>query len=107
MCEICEKRVSQIWPEIPEGTQYRTPDLHRGKVFNIGKKSPRNIQIIPQNVLIMKDSFVAAIHYLLQNEHYVNNPCEIRSSNSKKNAGPLCVVSRSKNSNVCCINCGS
>ena len=104
MCEICEKRVSKIWPEVPKGKLHRTPDLHRGKGFYVEKKSAESIRIVPQNILITRSSFVAAIHYLFEDRHYVNNPCQIRSSNSKKKAGPLCIASRDKNSNVRCIN---
>jgi hypothetical protein len=104
MCEACEKRISKIWPDIPKGSLYRTPDLHSGKAFSVGKKSPENIRIVPQNIIVTRSSFVAAIHYLFENRHYEKNPCEIRSSNSTKEAGPLCISSRDRNSNVRCIN---
>ncbi len=104
MCERCEKIINIIWPKLQTGKQYTTPDLYKGKDFYIAEKSNQRIKIAPQNISIKTASFLATLHYLIQNEHYFRNQCEIRSSNSKKTAGPLCLASRDKNSNVRCIN---
>jgi len=104
MCERCQKIMNKVWPKLKIGRPYRTPDLYKGKDFYIEKKSSQKIKIAPQNISITKESFLAALHFLIQNEHYFKNQCEICSSNSRKTAGPLCRASRDKNSNVRCIN---
>src|SRR3990172_2526264 len=102
MCERCDKIIGQIWPKLQTGKRYRTPDLYKGKDFYIDEKSNQGIKIVPQNISITKESFLAALHYLIQNEHHFRKQCEIRSSNSIKTSGPLCLTSRDKNSNVRC-----
>lgn len=104
MCERCKKIIDKIWPKMQTGRRYRTPDLYKGKDFFIEEKSNQKIKIKPQNVSITKESFLASLHYLIQNEHHFENQCEIRSSNSREEAGALCLVSRDENSNVRCIN---
>jgi len=104
MCEHCDKRIKKIWPKLPIDKRYRTPDLYKGKDFYIDEKSNQRIKIVPQNISITKSSFLAALHYLFKNQHHFKNPCEIRSSNSRAESGPLCIASRDKNANVRCIN---
>ncbi|MFH0974850.1 MAG: hypothetical protein V1874_03610 [Spirochaetota bacterium] len=104
MCEHCQNIIEKVWSKLEEGRQFRTPDLYKGKNFFIKEKYNQKITITPQNISITKESFSSTLHYLFQNDHYFKNQCEIRSSNSEKAAGPLCLVSRDKNSNVRCIN---
>lgn len=104
MCEHCQNRIEELWPKLKEGEKFRTPDIYNGKIFSIKEKYDRKIKIAPQNISITKESFLSTLHYLFQKEHYINNQCEIHSSNSGKTAGPLCIASRGKNSNVRCIN---
>lgn len=104
MCQLCEKIVSDLWKKLQVGQQFRTPDLYKGKDFIIEEKSNNQIKIQPQNVGISRAAFCAAIHYLRQNNHYMNSPCEIRSSNNTHLAGPLCRAAREQNSNIRCIN---
>ena len=104
MCDYCDSIINNIWPKLQAGKRYRTPDLHIGKDFYINEKTSQGLKIVPQNISITKEAFLAALHYLIQNEYNLRNQCEIRSSNSKSTAGPLCLASREKNSNVRCIN---
>ena len=104
MCERCQKIVNRIWHKLQIGKVYQTPDRYKGKEFCIETITSQKIGINPQKVFITKDSFLAALHYLVQNNHNFENPCEIRSSNSREAAGPLCLASRDTNSNVRCIN---
>jgi hypothetical protein len=104
MCDHCDKIINQIWPKLEPGKRYRTPDLYKGKDFYIKEKTSQGFKIVPQNVSVKKGAFLSALHYLIQNEHNFRNQCEIRSSNSRKTAGPLCRAARDKNSNVRCIN---
>ena len=104
MCERCKKIMNKIWPKLQVGRCYRTPDLYKGKDYCIEEKSTQRIKITPQNISITKASFLATLHYLIQNEHHFKNQCEIRSSNSRQTAGPLCLAARDKNANARCIN---
>lgn len=100
MCQICEKIIVDPWRNLVAGQGFRTPDLYRGVDFRIEEIAHNCIKISPPNVSIQKAAFVAAIHYLRTNDHEMNSPCEIRSSNSRATAGPLCIVSRDQNNNV-------
>ena len=104
MCDHCDRIISEIWPKLETGKRYRTPDLNKGKDFYIEEKTTQGLKIVPQNISVTKQAFLSALHYLIQNEHIFRNQCEIRSSNSRRTAGPLCLTARDKNSNVRCIN---
>lgn len=104
MCGHCDRTINEIWPKLETGKRYRTPDLYKGKDFYIQEKTTQALKIVPQNISVSKEAFLSALHYLIQNEHNFGNQCEIRSSNSRKTAGPLCLAARDKNSNVRCIN---
>ena len=104
MCNQCEKILNRIWPLLDADKRYRTPDRCKGKDFYIKEMTRQGLEIVPQNVSITREAFLSTLHFLIQNEHYFSNQCEIRSSNSRKTAGPLCLTSRDNNSNVRCIN---
>jgi hypothetical protein len=104
MCQFCENIVSDLWKKLQISQQFRTPDLYKGKDFKIEEKSNIQIKIQPQNIVIRREAFSAAIHYLRENNHNMKTPCEIRSSNSAKLSGPLCKAARLQNNNVRCIN---
>lgn len=104
MCQLCERIVSAAWQEIAEGQRYRTPDLYKGADFTIQTKETNNIKIAPQNISITKGALIKTIHYLRSNNHDIDKPCEIRSSNNRTTAGPLCIAARDKNNNIRCIN---
>ena len=104
MCYRCERIINEIWPKLEIGKRYRTPDLKKGKDFYVEEKTTQGLKIVPQNISITKEAFLSALHYLIQNEHNFRNQCEIRSSNSRRTSGPLCLTARDKNSNVRCIN---
>jgi hypothetical protein len=104
MCNLCEDIVNAIWQNIATGQTFRTPDSTRSKTYRISGLEDNHIYITPQKIEISRESFEKAIHYLKTNEHYANNPCEIRSNNDSSIAGPLCRASRGFNHNVRCIN---
>jgi hypothetical protein len=104
MCQLCERIVSSVWKDIAEGQSYRTPDLYKGVDFTIQTKNTNGINIIPQKISITKAAFLSTIHYLRSNNHDIDNPCEIRSSNDRRTAGSLCIAARDKNNNI--IVCG-
>jgi hypothetical protein len=104
MCKRCEKSLGKVWPKLQRGERYATPDLYKRKDFYINDISNKGIRIVPQKITVTKEAFLATLHFLFENEHDFGNQCEIRSSNSRKTAGPLCLASRDKNSNVRCIN---
>jgi len=104
MCRSCEVHVDGVWLHLAVGQSYRTPDENAGVAFEISKVSAREIAISPQNILISRQAFSAALHYLCNNRHDAAHPCEIRSNNNPNLAGPLCREARSYNNNIRCIN---
>lgn len=104
MCQVCENIINEVWKKISVGQRFRTPDLYKGADFTIKSKDKSSINIFPQNISISKAAFLKTIHYLRIENHDIDNPCEIRSSNDRKISGPLCVTARDENNNVRCIN---
>jgi len=104
LCDFCNNIVNAVWRKIAVGQTFRTPDLHRGKDFKVEKIDRSHLTILPQSVSISKSAFIAAIHYLKANQHDMDSPCEIRSSNNQASAGPLCLAVRSENAGVRCVN---
>jgi hypothetical protein len=104
MCHICENIINEVWRNISVGQRFRTPDLFKGVDFSIQLKNKDSISIVPQKISISRTAFLKAIHYLRVENHDIDNPCEIRSSNDRKNSGPLCVAARDEKNNVRCIN---
>jgi hypothetical protein len=104
MCQQCEKTIDDMWRKLQVGQTFKTPDLYRGIDFQISKKDTDQLEISPQNISINKSAFLATVHYLRINDHDMDSPCEIRSSNNRSTAGPLCIAARDQNSNIRCIN---
>ena len=104
MCNDCERKIDEVWRELRSGQTFRTPDFLRGVNFFLNHINNDYWIINPQNIQISKEAFINTFHYLKSNDHYENNPCEIRSSNNPENAGPLCRTARRVNNNVRCIN---
>ncbi len=104
MYKDCEKEINEIWEKLNEGDTFRTPDDLKGVYYTINQKGTDKIQILPQKVTIQRKAFVEALYFLVLNNHYEKNKCEIRSNNDKEMAGPLCLASRNANNNVRCIN---
>lgn len=104
MCDFCSKITDAAWRNIAVGQRYRTPDLYRGIDFTIEEKTQERLIISPQKVSISKLAFAATIHYLRLHQHDMDSPCEIRSSNDKATAGPLCLAARAENDGVRCVN---
>lgn len=104
MCDFCCKISDAAWRNIAVGHTYRTPDLYKGKDFTIEEKTQERLIISPQKVSVSKSAFAATIHYLRSHQHDMDSPCEIRSSNNKATAGPLCLAARTENDGVRCIN---
>lgn len=104
LCDFCKNIVDDLWRNIAVGQMFKTPDLYIGKDFKIEEKNPDLLRILPQRVLLSKSAFTATIHFLRLNQHDKDSPCEIRSSNDKATAGPLCLAARNENEGVRCIN---
>ena len=102
MCQFCQNIGFDLWKKLQIGQQFRTPDLYKGKDFQIEEKSDAQIKIQPQNIVISREAFSAAISYLRENNHFIKTPCEIQSLNSTELSGPLCKAARQKK--IKCIN---
>lgn len=104
MCQSCEDVVQDIWRQLEVGQVLRTPDIARGREFEVVEVRPRSISIASQGIEITRAAFVEAIHYLKSFQHEAGNPCAVGSSNIPVDSGPLCSVTRAVNNNVRCIN---
>jgi len=104
VCDFCDEMSDLVWRSVVVGQRFRTPDLHQGRWFRIGEKTPERLTVLPQRVSVSKTAFAAAIHFLLTHRHGAKAPCEIRSSNDRAVAGPLCLAARNGNGDVRCIN---
>jgi hypothetical protein len=97
MCQQCRKLLQRAWHQMANGQRFRTPDAAKGVQFQISNIHHNYLIITPQNIVITKGAFEAALHYLHYHNHYQGNQCEIRSNNNYNNAGPLCQAARDMN----------
>jgi hypothetical protein len=94
---ITKRLIDSIWTEISTpGTQLFTPDEIKGAEFTITESNSTQIKIKTCSgspIIIDKESFHAALHFLLSNGYTSpSKACEIRSSND--NPGEQDLVSR-------------
>ena len=100
---ITRRLIDLIWTDISTaGTQLFTPDEIKGAEFMITESNSTQIKIKTCSgspIIIDKESFHAALHFLLRNGHTSpSKACEIGSSNGTP--GELDRVSRKGNQRV-------
>jgi hypothetical protein len=65
-------------------------------VFHVGHtQAPITVPIV---------AFEDVLNYLQTHAHNMHSPCQIRSNNNSRLAGPLCLIARQHTNNVRCIN---
>jgi hypothetical protein len=106
MCNACIERIQNVFQNLTIEQEYRTPDAQFRRPFIISAIDHNSVTIMPQSngLNITRAAFEAALHYLVEFNHTVDNTCEIRSNNRRDDAGPLCIATRGQNHNVRCIN---
>ncbi len=104
MCNSCEIQIDGVWSHLHINQSFVTPDETKGVPFTITSIAAKAIKISPQNVVVTRGAFAAALHYLRANRHDHTNHLKIGSNKDPALAGPLCKVARAQNSNVMCIN---
>ena len=107
MCMSCRIDIDDVWLNLSPGQAFKTPDNMKGSHFSVQSTGSEIIMIRTKRggeVPISRQAFENTLHYLRSHNHYLDNPCEIRSNNDRELAGPLCVVSRDGNGNIRCIN---
>lgn len=104
MCGSCGVKIDDLWFCLMAGQVFKTPDHARGQTFTIDQVTSDSITILPQGITINRICFVDSLHYLRENRHNMEKPCEIRSNDDPNLAGPLCLVARNNNRNQRCIN---
>lgn len=99
--------IDHIWPRIADQQELTTPDAAVGKSFSIRGVNQDGVNITTEAgslLTIQRAAFIEAIRYLVLNNHFSANPCEIRSNQHVENSGPLCTATRRVNSNTRVIN---
>lgn len=108
MRNIASKALAQVWSDIHEGMEFKTPDDRAGKLFSVQSVDEDSILVLTEKgmteVRLGRAAFLEAIYYLLKHNHDEYSPCEIRSNNDSAKAGPLCLATRNVNNNVRVIN---
>jgi 2-polyprenyl-6-methoxyphenol hydroxylase-like FAD-dependent oxidoreductase len=106
MCNTCTQNINAVFQNLAVGQEFMTPDNQRPANFSISAIGQNSVTILPQNngLIITREAFESALHYLVENNHTVDHVCEIRSNNLRRDAGPLCIAARDQNRNVRCIN---
>jgi hypothetical protein len=106
MCNVCTQNINAVFQNLAVGQEFRTPDNQKPANFTISTIDQNSVIILPQSngLAIRREAFEAALHYLVENNHIISHVCEIRSNNSRGDAGPLCRATRDQNSNIRCIN---
>lgn len=99
--------IENIWGQIGDLNELFTPDNAARRLFRVIAVNENTVRIETEGgslITIHRGAFFEALRYLLENNHTQENPCEIRSSQTAEEAGPLCVTTRMVNSNVRVIN---
>jgi hypothetical protein len=92
MRTLSQSLISAIWPELAKvGVKYTTPDEQRGAKFIVEKSDAASISIRTSGespISIHRDSFIAALHFLLEGCHVSpEKACRIGAGISDR--GPL------------------
>jgi len=96
-----------VWSQICEPRKLSTPDASTGRSFSVVNSDQSYVSISTEGgsaMHIQREAFLAALRYLASHQHNQNNPCEIRSNQIAKEAGPLCQATRAVNSGTRVIN---
>ena len=99
--------INSVWAQASEPRAHVTPDDSLGKTFVVTSSTMDTITITTEGgtpIRIPRQSFVAAIRYLVLNRHDAANPCEIRSNKQIELAGPLCMAAREATGGTMVIN---
>lgn len=94
MTQLAAQTVSSIWAMLGELGALQTPS--RRSEFGVDSVMFDRVKVAvgETTLVIPKAAFEAVLDYLHVNDHHAGNPCEIKSANDHKKAGPLCKVSR-------------
>ncbi len=104
MCRSCVTIIDGVWNSLAKNQMFKTPDEIQGVMFTISEVRAEDIRITPQNIIIKRQAFLEAIHYLKTNHHDKDHSINIQSSNNPNMSGHLCTVTREKNEGARCIN---
>lgn len=90
------RTLSSVWARLGELGTLQTPS--RRSEFGVEGVTFDRVKVAvgETTLMIPKTAFEAALDYLHVNDHYVGNPCVIKSDNDHEKAGPLCKVSRKR-----------
>ncbi|POB02028.1 hypothetical protein C1949_14355 [Halopseudomonas oceani] len=88
-----QKILQEVWPKIAQG-EYRTPAQKRQ--FKLVTRDANSVEanFEKSSLTIRRDSFVAALAYLLEHGHGPGNRCVIGANNVPAKASELCRQSR-------------
>jgi hypothetical protein len=99
--------LSAVWPQICELRKLSTPDAAVGKSFTVVSFDQSSVDITTEGgspLRIQREAFLEPLLYLVEHQHGQDSPCEIRSNQLDKEAGPLCRATRAVNSGTRVIN---
>lgn len=94
MTQRVVQTISRAWSRMGELSRLRTPS-QRSEYSVEGFADDRVIVLVAsKRHVLLRSAFEAALNYLHQNSHGIENPCLIQSNNDPTLSGPLCCASR-------------
>jgi hypothetical protein len=93
--------LNSVWPQICEPRKLSTPDSSSGEPFSVVSSNLSSVSICTKRgslICIQREAFLEALRYLATHQHNQHSPCEIRTKQLAKDAGPLCQATRAVNS---------
>lgn len=98
---LIKTALNSVWTQICEPRELRTPDSSTGKSFSVVSSDQSSVRILTNRssqICIQREAFLVALLYLVTHQHNQHTPCEIRTNQLAKDAGPLCKATRAVNS---------
>lgn len=94
MTQLAVQTISRAWSRMGQLDRLRTPSQRSEYIVEDVANDRVIILIAAKRHILLRSSFEAALNYLHQNNHGIDNPCLIKSNNDPTLSGPLCRASR-------------
>jgi hypothetical protein len=94
MTQLVVQTISRAWSRMGQLGRLRTPSQRCEYIVEDFADDRVIVLVAAKRHVLLRSAFEAALNYLHQNGHGIENPCLIKSNNDPALSGPLCLASR-------------
>lgn len=94
MTQLVVHAISRAWSRMGDLGRLRTPSQRCEYIVEDFADDLVIVLVAAKRHVLLRSAFEAALNYLHQNGHGIENPCLIKSNNDPTLSGPLCLASR-------------